>query len=365
MRNKYSLFLSFTLCLLCIVFSIQKAQAQEKKFKHPGLLHTQEDFNRIKQKLTDGDPTVTAGWNALTSSWIANKASGDLWGVNDIIKRGISGDENYINAYRNAAMAYQFALRWKISGDKDYAERAIRVLNAYPPVTKELGGNSNVSLISGFIGYQFANAAELMRDYDGWKRSDFEVFKRWMVDIWFTWAQDFLKRHHGTCDSHYHSNWGAGNALCCISVGVLCDDISKYNYGMYYLKEGAGNESLNPSICGLGGGFVPWFHKDNRGPKGYINQQQESGRDQPHCMAALNLTMMSCQTAWNQGDNVFSNIQSENGGGQQMLAGAVEYTALFNSYDATNTNELALLDAILTLMEYRGVVGEASYLFGD
>ena len=109
MRNKFFTFLFFPIWLLCLGLSIQQVHAQERKFKHPGLLHTQQDFDRIKQKLADGDPSVTAGWNALTSSWIANKALGDLWGVNDIIKRGVSGDENYMNAYRNAAMAYECA----------------------------------------------------------------------------------------------------------------------------------------------------------------------------------------------------------------------------------------------------------------
>ena len=34
----------------------------------------------------------------------------DIWGVTEYIKRGIAGDENYMNAYRNAAKAYQCAL---------------------------------------------------------------------------------------------------------------------------------------------------------------------------------------------------------------------------------------------------------------
>ena len=73
-------------------------------------------------------------------------------------------------------------------------------------------------LVPGFIGYQFLNAAELMRDYEKWEKEDFERFKQWMIDVWFTTAQDFLERRHDTVVRegnwyHYHSNWGLGNAL--------------------------------------------------------------------------------------------------------------------------------------------------------
>jgi hypothetical protein len=35
---------------------------------------------------------------------------------------------------------------------------------------------------------------------------------------------------------HYWSNWGLCNALCLISIGVLCDDVFLYNQGISYMK---------------------------------------------------------------------------------------------------------------------------------
>ena len=59
-----------------------------------------------------------------------------------------------------------------------------------------------------------------MRDYesDAWGKEEFELFKQYLIDIWFTAAQDFLERRHDTVTRegnwyHYHSNWGLGNAL--------------------------------------------------------------------------------------------------------------------------------------------------------
>ncbi|MCM1109461.1 MAG: alginate lyase family protein [Clostridium sp.] len=303
-------------------------------FIHPGLMHSEQDFERIRRGLAENDPQVKAAYQVLRDCWVANKGVTDVWWITDWVKRGISGDENYMNCYRNAAKAYQCAVLWKITGDKQWADRALYVLNTYADVTVGLTGNTNQSLIPAFIGYQFANAAELMRDCEYWDPKDFEDFKQWMIDVWFVTAQDFLERRHDTVVRegnwyHYHSNWGVGNALFCVSLGVLCDLPDIYNYGMYWLKEGPGNESLfvGPEMCNDGWGLVPWCHKDERGPLGYLNQMQESGRDQGHAMASLGQVSYWMQTAYNQGDNTFCNLNDG------MIAGAAEYVAMFNSLD--------------------------------
>lgn len=132
-----------------------------------------------------------------------------------------------MNCYRNAARAYQCALLWKITGDAGYGDTAVGILNGYRMWNKSLGGNTNMSLLPGFIGYQFCNAAEIMRDYDGWPKEEFELFKQYMIDVWFTLAQDFLERRHDTVYReenwyHYHSNWGAGQrALLCVAGCIV------------------------------------------------------------------------------------------------------------------------------------------------
>ena len=318
-------------------------------FVHPGLLHSQNDFDQIKKRLAEHDAQTLQAFEVLKNSWVANKAVNDIWGVTEYIKRGIAGDENYMNAYRNAAKAYQCALLWKITGEAQWAERAVYVLNQYVAITKGIGGNTNQSLVPGFIGYQFLNAAELMRDYEKWEKEDFERFKQWMIDVWFTTAQDFLERRHDTVVRegnwyHYHSNWGLGNALFCVSLGIFADLPDIYNYGMYWIKEGPGNESLyvgdshpvkqDQGMCGYGWGLIPWFHEDTRGPFGYLNQMQESGRDQGHAMAALGLLSYAFESAYNQGDNAFCNLTNTlipGQAGAAMVAGAAEYVAAYNS----------------------------------
>ncbi len=335
-------------CLFSAVLMAFSVQAQETEFRHPGILHSEADFEAVRARLAAEDSLTKEALDALRYSPCVGGDHGHNWGVNEVIIRGVSG-QNYMNAYRNAHRAYQCALLWKITGEKQYADIAVDVLNAYRIWNKALGGNTNVSLIPGFTGYPFINAAEIMRDYEGWPEEEFELFKQYMIDVWFTAAQDFLERRHDTVFReqnwyHYHSNWGLGNAMFCVSLGILCDLPDIYNYGMYWMKEGPGNESLcvtalhpdafGQGLCGYGWGLLPWFHKDGRGPLGYLNQMQESGRDQGHSMAALGLLSYALEAAWNQGDNAFCNLQNpmiKGLAGSAMVAGAAEYVAAYNS----------------------------------
>ncbi len=78
-------------------------EAGDRGFIHPGGLHTQEDFDRVKRLLAEGDPTITAAWNVLK----ANEYSGSSiakYPVETIIRGGSSG-QNYMNVCRGAAMA--------------------------------------------------------------------------------------------------------------------------------------------------------------------------------------------------------------------------------------------------------------------
>lgn len=305
----------------------------EKGFKHPGALHTQEDFDRVKALLATNDPTVISAYNKLKAN--AYSQSNVTTYPTETIVRGGSG-ENYMNAARGASMAYQNALRWKISGEKAHAERAILILNSWVSICKAVGGDTNQSLASGIYGYEFANAAELMRDYEGWKPADFKKFQEWMLYVWYPRCIDFLRRRHGTWQQgtpgHYWSNWGLCNALAVMSIGILCDDVFIYNQGIsFYKRDQVGNftDNRTPPIDNNGltefiGNLIPALYADNRSPYGYIGQMQESGRDQGHALMALGLATDICQIGWNQGDDLFSLMDNR-------LAAGIEYVAAYNS----------------------------------
>ena len=312
----------------------------DRGFRHPGGLHTDADFERIRRQIAEGNPDVVAAYNMLKEAAYA-QASAASYPVETIVRGGGVG-ENYINAARGATIAYQNALRWKIDGSVAHANHAVAVLNQWARTTKGIGGDSNFALAAGLYGYQFAQAAELMRDYEGWEREDFEAFRRWMLEVWYPSCIDFLRRRNNTWENiggqgggrpgHYWSNWGLCNVMALMTIGILCDDVYIYNQGLSFYKydhvgtftDNRGSVISNDGLNEFLGNLVPIVYDDERGPYGKLGQMQESGRDQGHSYMAMGLAADICQMAWNQGDDLYSYMDNR-------LAAGIEYVAAYNN----------------------------------
>lgn len=290
-----------SLVSIAIAFVTAGAMAQ---FIHPGILNSEEELLRARQMVKEGRNPWKATFDKLKTSphtslnWVPNPVEKVVRGGRTIWE---PDPDNYPVAYRDAATAYQCAVMWWITEDDAYADKAVQILNAWARKCKAVGGDTNASLAAGLYGYHFANAAELVRDYAGWRRTDFEHFCDWMRGVWFLRSQCFLVDRHFTADDHYWSNWGLCNVLCGISVGILCDDVYIYSAAMEYYKY-MQDRKYSESLCNLVVGKAP----DERGPFGYLSPMQESGRDQGHAAMAASLAIDICGAALNQGDDLFA-----------------------------------------------------------
>ena len=311
-------------------------------FVHPGGIVSQQDIDRAKQLLASGDERIKRAWNILCANEYSN-ANVATWPTPTVIRGGGSG-QNYMNCARGAAMAYQNALRWKIGGTRANADAAVRIMMQWVRECNGLGGDTNISLAAGIYGYEWANAAELMRDYDGWSREDFDAFRQWIIRVFYNPAIDFLRRRHDTWmnwrypnmgerPGHYWSNWGLCNALCVMSIGILCDDVHMYNQGVsFYKYDHQGtfqadrsqlSQIVNDGCNEFIGNLVPIVLPDERGPLGYLGQMQESGRDQGHALMALGLALDICQVGLTQGDDLFAYMDDR-------IAAGLEHVAALN-----------------------------------
>lgn len=316
---------------------IHQGYDTNRGFIHPGGLHTEADFIRIRRQLAEGNPTVKAAYDVLKSAEYS-QASCPTWPGESIVRGG--DGQNYINAARGATIAYQNALRWKIDGTRANADNAVKTLMAWAKTTKVVTGTSDASLAYGIYGYEFAQAAELMRDYDGWSRDDFETFKRWMLDVWYPGQIGFMRGRNGTWENagkwwqapgHYWSNWGLCNALALLSVGVLCDDVFIYNQGLSFMKHDQVGTFTDPRTADpilndgltefLGNLVVTTYESDlETGAYGRLGQMNESGRDGGHAAMALGLAVDIAHMLYNQGDDFFAFMD-------HRLAAGIEYTA--------------------------------------
>jgi hypothetical protein len=283
-------------------------------FKHPGTLHTDEDFARIKASL------YMSPWKEGYDMLTKNKHAGLATIPNPVVKliRGGNSREepepdNYSRAFNDVAAAYQTALRWKIDGDTTYAEKSIEILNAWASTCTKLSGDPNVYLGAGFYGYQFAVAGELMSTYKHWKPEDLAAYKKWMMTVFYSVNHSFLKEHNGACIDHYWANWDLGNIASVMAIGILTDNRNLYNEAVNYLQRGGGNGNLRKAIY--------YIHKTDKNEE--LGQIQESGRDQGHATLVIAMLGTICEMAWNQGDDFY-------GFNNNAVLKASEYTAKYN-----------------------------------
>lgn len=279
-------------------------------FDHPGALHTKSDLLRMRQKVAREEKPWIDSWNLL----IANPHSSVKWSPTPVetVYRGKDRDghrENYANLFNDAAAAYALALRWQISGDDTYADRATYILDVWSARLKKISGSSDRFLASGIYGYQIANAAEILRAYKKWPEKNFKRLKKMMLDVFYPMNHDFLVNHNGEKIDHYWANWDLANIASMMAIGILVDKHEIFSEAVDYFKHGSGNGSINN---------VVWkIYPDALG------QTQESGRDQGHNTLDVGLLGVICQMAWNQKVDLFGYEHN------RVLKG-IEYVARYN-----------------------------------
>ena len=274
---------------------------------HPGGLHHPGDINRARVRVAAGIDPWYADWQVLT----ANPHSASTWTANpqETVIRGGTG-QNYAILYNDIAAAYQNALRWLISGDTAHADCAAAICNAWSSTLTTITGSTDAILAAGIYGWQFANVAELLRDYDAF---DLGAFQQMMLDVFHPINHGFLRDHNFVCDSHYWANWDLCNMASLMATGILCEDAGIFDEAVTYFQNGVGNGAI--------GNAVPYLYTDEDGYA--LGQWQESGRDQGHTLMGMGQMGALCEMAWNQGVDLY-------GYDDNRFFKAAQYVAKYN-----------------------------------
>ena len=299
-------------------------------FSHPSLLHTSSDLSAVQSKLTANDPLATAAYARLEA-----QSGGSAAGAVEYLKRmdqsnweGTYPDySNFTRAATDAKLAYELALRYQLKGSTAAANAAVNILNNWATVNKGMlrlkGYSNNIPDPNEYLiciqAYQFANAAELLRDYSGWNSSDFAQFQNWIRQTFADVAILFLENHHNNENAlHYWLNWDLAALNAMLSVGVLCDDQALVDYALAYPTTGAGTGNVNNAAVAI---------HDDPNSNETLAQCQESGRDQGHSTLDITLLGVLCQTAQNIGTDLFTPYKA-----LEMA----EYVGKYNLMDADN-----------------------------
>ena len=280
-----------------------------RAFIHPGCLSTTGDFARMQAMVQAGAHPWIDSYNKL----ITYSQAQTNWGwapVTQIIRTSSGG--NFARCQQDALAIYYNALRYRITGDVNFANHAIQGMDAWSGTCTNVSGDSNSPLGAGLCGYEFACAGEALRGYSGWSQSSINAYSNFLETVFYSANNGFLTGHNGTCDTHYRANWDACNMASMIAVAVFCDDNNAFNQAIAYYTNGVGNGMIDRAVA-----FV---HPDGLG------QEEESGRDQAHTIDGINSLSTFCQIAWNQGVDMYG---YENNRYLRVL----EYVAKYNIYN--------------------------------
>lgn len=276
--------------LLFFIFS----QAQiPMKFIHPGGVNGQKELEFVKQMIVEGKQPWTKAFNQMKG--MAKGGTNPLEWIDshdDAGDAAISKDD--------ALKTYANALTWYFTDDEKYAQQAIALLNDWTILQGFNNGTDQDKLHAGWIGALFGPAAEIMRDYPGWKYED-------QIKV-----QEMFKRAYYP-QLKTPSNWNGNVDLTQIdalmNIAVFNEDEVAFNLGVTRLKK------RNPAYFYLasdlsstrnyGGSSFPGSWSS---PTLFLDGlTQESCRDNNHhAQFAMASALHAAEVAWNQGVDVYT-----------------------------------------------------------
>ncbi|KAL1888438.1 hypothetical protein Sste5346_009555 [Sporothrix stenoceras] len=267
-------------------------------FVHPGLWHTHDDLERIRDGvLQNKDPWAKVWVNFSSDSY--SQASYEMQGPHAVLCRGSCS--NYTSFTNDVRAAYQNAIMWYVTKNQSHWDRATTIIDAWGTNLTNIIG-TDTSLLVGLEGDMLANAAEIMRWEGGWVEAGAE----WYGGSGFSNQLYWLFARQSIIIGQ--ANYGMVSIKALLSFAVYLDDVAMYNYALYAY--------LNEPCAGL------YANIDAK-----TGQSAETGRDQGHAMGGLGWTAEAARTIQSQGTDVY-------GEGNNLLLLGAEYTAQYNlGYD--------------------------------
>ncbi|HEY4079465.1 MAG TPA: family 16 glycoside hydrolase [Burkholderiaceae bacterium] len=303
-------------------------------FVHPGVTVNGKQLDEIKHR-------VSAGVEPQKSAFA--KLQADALGALDYVPHPVptvecgpfsKPDIGCKAEQADSEAAYAQALLWYVTGNKAYAENAVKIMNAWSNTLTGGHINANGPVQAAWTGEVWPRAAEIIRaTYSGWPAADVAKF------------QAMLKTQYVPVlleGSGENGNKELAQSEALINIGVFNDDRTTFNAGLDMWRGRApatiyltsdGPAPLQPAKWGP----AIW------GNKGFIPQladglQQETARDSGHAALALAAMAGAAETARQQGVDLY-------GEQAKRFVAALEFTAQYlppNSAPAPENLEFGL-----------------------
>ena len=272
-------------------------------FYHPGVLVNRAQLDFVKAKVAAGAEPWKSAFEAAKASDLGSKSYvAHPWKTCECGPFS-KPDLGCKDEQHDSEAAYTQALLWYISGDKDYAENAINIMNAWSHTLT--GGHkfANGPVQAAWCGEQWPRAAEIIRyTYTNWATADIAQFGNMLTTQYLPSLVD------GDCEN---GNKELSMSEALINIGVFNDDRPTFELGLkmwrgrtpayIYLSMDGPTPRKAPNCDSM----PIWGNKGLTTPfvDGLL---QESVRDSGHANLALAAMVNAAETARQQGVDLYS-----------------------------------------------------------
>ncbi len=292
--------------------------AKPAGFIHPGVLVNSAQLEEIKKRVANNIEPQRSAFEKLKASPLgAIDYAPDPVAIVSCGPRS-NPDLGCKVEQKDCAAAYSQALLWKITGNKVYAENAIRIMNAWASTLTGGHNYANGPVQAAWCGSVWPRAAEIIRyTYNGWSNADIAKFQNMLR------VQYLPTIIHGDCE-----NGNKELAMCeaLINIGVFIDDRAVFDLGLkmwrgrtpaYIYLRSDGPAPVEPPGCGP----AIWGNK-GKTPELVDGLLQETARDSHHPWMAFSSMANAAETARQQGFDLYAEE------GKRMMA-ALEFQAQY------------------------------------
>lgn len=287
--------------VLCLLFCSFTSQAQ--KFIHPGVLHSQKDFDHLFQIVQNKVQTAYGSFLLIKEN-MRSSANYQMNGPYKTISR--DGEFSWTKSKMEAdfSAAYLNAIMWMVTKDAAHAKRSMEILLAYADTLTTIPATNDAPLLAGLEGFKIVYAAEVLKHtYPGMKQNQLKKITRMITGIFLPVIEDFYK-----APPYTNGNWGSIVTKTYMAAAIFLDNRKMYDKAKNFYLNANDNGTIANYISGATG------------------QVQESGRDQGHSQLGIGALATICEEAYVQGDDLYSALNN------RLMLG-FEYVARYNLGD--------------------------------
>ncbi len=272
-------------------------------FKHPGIVHTDDDFARMKRVIETREYPGYGSYESLKESALAS-SNYTMNGPFEYISARNEGvwTDNRSKVTNDFNAAVQNAIMWKLTGEVAHAEKAKEILLAYAGTLKSIPDIQDCALNTS-LAFSPAYAAEILKySYsNGITGEDIQKIGKMLSEVFVA----TMEKTFYSVAPYSNGNWGASVNKGYMACAIFLDDVKRFNRALDYYLNGHDNGTITNYIDHTTG------------------QCQESGRDQAHPAFGLGCMAATCEMAYKQGIDLYELFDN-------ALLKGFEYMAQYN-----------------------------------